>query len=442
MGLIVPAIETPRGREVASDLPRTRTWYGRRYGSYTSWGIAALIALASIRGIIVLNTALSPSTVYQSTAACLIMLSVYGFVVRKQTRHAGLRPLKRLLQLNLLLGIVNIVIELMLGQRIDPSVLYVYMAPYAIFILMRVPVRYLYSTIAVVAVAISYSVADNFVQLLSGPEGLERVSDYNARLRPDVFQALSRTGDFYRTGGYTGSYHDSANILGMVVCFLFIRFLQEKKILDLVLFLVSVVCMTLTQSAANILVAIFVLTIFSVYALVRSRRATTLAYLFVGVAALGAAAAKLGSAMGIFTARVGGEGDWGGILISLDANTLLAATPYVIIGHAGAFGSRIQLTEIGLLKELFQIGIIHAVILYWMSLYPVFYFWKSRARPLVALPAAAAVSFGFLSLIHYGSLHRVTNVFLFYAFYAMCLVAVLNSEPPRPHAVELPRPIE
>ena len=43
-----------------------------------------------------------------------------------------------------------------------------------------------------------------------------------------------------------------------------------------------------------------------------------------------------------------------------------------------------------------------------------------------ALPAIAAVSFGFLSLLHYGSLHRVTNVFLFYAFFAIGLVHIIN----------------
>ena len=49
---------------------------------------------------------------------------------------------------------------------------------------------------------------------------------------------------------------------------------------------------------------------------------------------------------------------------------------------------------------------------------------KSKNVCYEALPSLAAITFGFLSLLHYGSLLRVTSIFLFYAFYAVCLVNI------------------
>lgn len=401
--------------------------YGPRLTPFWSWSITLLLIIGSIRGIIVLNSTLSPATVYQSTAACLVLLSCYGYLKRGGYRGVELALLKKLLQLNLVLGILNIAVDLVLDAPVDfVSTLYVFLAPYVIFVFIRMPVRYLHTAIVIISVAISYSVCDNFFQTLSGPEGLQRVYAYNTTLRPDVFEQLSRTGEFYRAGGYTGSYHDSANILGMTASFLFIRFLLKRSIIDLGLFLLAIISLTLTQSAANIVIAVFTIVVFAGYTLIRSKRLSTFLYFMIGVGGIIGLTVKFGQGMAIFAGRVGGEGDWTGIATQLDAASLLSAVPFAFVGHATAFGSNIRYTEIGLLKGLFQLGIVHASILYWLTLFPVFQFARMRARCFEALPALAAVSFGFLSLLHYGSLYRVTNVFLFYAFCAIGLIHVIN----------------
>jgi hypothetical protein len=428
-----PLLVTVRPATVPS-APRPKTTHDRplglRYGPrltpFWSWSIALLLVIGSIRGIIVLNSTLSPATVYQSTAACLVLLACYGYLKRGGYGGTELALLKKLLQLNLVLGILNIAVDLVLGAPVDLSVLYVYLAPYVIFVFLRVPVRYLHTAILIISAAISYSVCDNFIQTLSGPEGLQRVYAYNTRLRPDVFEQLSRTGEFFRAGGYTGSYHDSANILGMTASFLFIRFLLKRSIVDLGLFLLAIISLTLTQSAANIVIAVFSIIVFAGYTLMRSKRLSTFLYLMIGVGGIVGLTVKFGHGMAIFAARVGEEGDWSGIATQLDASSLLSAVPFALVGHATAFGSGIIHTEIGLLKGVFQLGIVHATILYWLTLFPVFRFAKVRTGCSEALPAIAAVSFGFLSLLHYGSLHRVTNVFLFYAFFAIGLVHIIN----------------
>jgi hypothetical protein len=51
---------------------------------------------------------------------------------------------------------------------------------------------------------------------------------------------------------------------------------------------------------------------------------------------------------------------------------------------------------------------------------------RNKSRDLFALPYLAAVVFGFISLVHYGSLFRSTNIAVFYAMYALAMMHVTN----------------
>lgn len=402
-------------------------WYGQRLNSFWSSLIALVIMLGSIRGLIVINSDISAGAIYTATAVSLLILATYGYLKSGGYKNANLTVLKNLLKLNMLLGIVNVAIDILLGAPFEPAVLYMYLAPYVVFLFLRVPTRYLNVAIAVITIAISYSVFDNFIETLKGPEGYENVFAYNLKLRPGVFEELSRTGEFYRSAGYTGSYHDSAHILGMSVSFFFIRYLLKNKMLDIGLFLIALLGLTMTQSAANIVFVIFTILIFTCYTLIRSRKMSTYVYLFIGVVGITLLIEVFGDAMGIFTTRISAEGDWAGMKNQLNMNSLLVATPFFLFGHAYVFKSEIITTEVGMLKDIVQMGIIHTIIIYWGLLYPVFRFVKVRSHCYDALPSVAAIFFGFISLLHYGSLFRVTNIFLFYAFYSICLVNIINT---------------
>lgn len=401
-------------------------WYGQRLNSFWSSLIVLVIMLGSIRGLIVINSDISAGTIYTATAASLLILATYGYLKSGGYKNPNLAVLKNLLKLNMLLGIVYVAIDFLLGEPFGTSVLYIFLAPYVVFLFLRVPTRYLNVAVVVITIAISYSVFDNFIETMKGPEGYENVYAYNIKLRPDVFETLSRTGEFYRSAGYTGSYHDSANILGMSVSFFFIRFLLKKKKLDLGLFLFALLSLTLTQSAANIVIAIFTILIFSIYTLTLSRKASTYVYFLLGVVGIITLIAVFGDVMNIFMGRLGGEGDYEGMRNQLDIGSFLSAVPFLLIGHAAAFSSKIIQIEVGLLKAFFQFGIVHTTILFWILLYPIICFAKVRLLCLDALPSVAAIFFGFMSLLHYGSLFRVTSIFLFYAFYSMCLVNIIN----------------
>lgn len=417
------------------------TRLGSRHGfslsAPASWLVVGLLMLGSLRGLLVINFDLPAITVYRTVAAALLLLAAYGFVKSNAYTRPPLAFLKRLLALNLLLGAVYIAIDFTLGAPFQVGSLYALLAPYAVFVFLRVPTRYLTIAIAIITVLISYSVIDNFLVTLRGPEGLQAVYDYNLRLRPDVFRGFSRTGNFLRASGYTGSYHDSANILGMASAFLLVRFLLAKHILDLGLFSVAIVSLTLTQSAANIVVAIFTVFLVACYLLVRTHKASTYLYFLLGVVSIIALIVSFGDAMSIFTVRIGPD-RWHVMTLQLHYQSLVSSIPFFLVGHAAAFGSQSINTEVAALKGVYQWGIIHAAILYSILLYPLLQFWRARSHCSEALPSAAAILFGVMSLVHYGSLFRVTSIFLFYAFSAICLNQIsdcgrLTRESPMEH---------
>ena len=406
---------------------RMGLWCGRRVSPLWAWIISVIVMTGSIRGLLVINSEIPPKFVYPVTAAALLMLASYGYFKRKEYKSPELTLLKNLLKISMLMGIVNVTVDLLSGVPFEPSFLYLYLAPYIVFLFLHIPTRYFNVVIAVVTIAIGYSVISNFIDSLSGPEGVARVYNYNLKLRPDSFEAFGRTGGYLRASGYTGNFHDSANILGMAASFFFIRFLLRRWMLDLALFTLALVSLTLTQSATNIIVAILTILIFTGYILIRSRNIGTYIALLGGAACVAVLIAYFGDVMSIFTARVGADGDWGGMTKHLDIETVISSIPLLFLGHTYAFESPTMTIEIGLIKNIFQQGIIHATIFYWVLLYPIFRFVRVRAVCSDALPAVAAISFGFMSLLHYGSLFRVTSVFLFFVFYAIVMINVIHS---------------
>lgn len=398
-------------------------WLGRRVNTLGAWLIALTIIIFSTRGVIVLNSPLSANTVYITTSIIALILAAYGFIISKEYKNDGLILLRNLLIINGLLTVINVAIDFLLGVPFDPSTLYYSLGPYIVFLLLRVPTFYLKVGIGVIAIAISYSVCDNFYYTVQGEAGIQKIFEYNLKLRPEVFKGFSRNGEFIRVGGYTGSYHDSANILGMTGVFFFVRFLLKKKLFDFILSGGVLFSLLLTQSATNIIVAILTIFLFGGYILLRSRGLKIYLYLLLVFASVIVLNELFPVIMTIFVRRVGLEGDWEGMANQLDVDFL--SSLFLLVGHGTGFGSARIETEIGLLKGVLQWGIVHAVVVYWILLYPVFRYVKIRSICFDALPSVAAISFGFMSLLHYSSLFRVTNIFLFFSFYAISLNTII-----------------
>jgi hypothetical protein len=404
---------------------RSGLWLGKKTDLFWSSLIGLLLVMGSVRGALVIHFDLPPIFVYRVFALLLIIMAIYGFMIKGRYKSQDLIILRNFMKLNIFLGLVYVIVDTIFGMLL-PSIalLYLFLAPYIVFLFLRVPTNYLNIAIVIITLAISFSVIGNFIDTLSGQDGIQKVIDFNKKLRPDFFVGLSSTGEFVRVPGYTGSYHDSANILGMAVSFFLIKFLVRKKIYDLGLFLFAMLGLTLTQSAANIVVVIATILIFSSYILVKRKKVSTYLYLVFAMISIILLISWSGGVMGIFIQRVGGDGDWGGMLAHLDLGSFISNIPYFIFGHATALGSDMINTEIGIIRIALELGIVHVAIFFVTLLFPLFQFLKSKNVCYEALPSLAAIACGFLSLSHYGSLLRGTSIFLFYAFYALCLVNI------------------
>lgn len=409
---------------IVKSSERSGLWLGKKTNLFWSLLIGFLFALGSVRGALVIHFDLPPIVIYRLCALFLIMLAIYGYMIKGRYKSQDLIILRNFMKLNIFLGLVNVVVDNILGMTSSIALLYLYLAPYIVFLFFRVPTNYLNIAIVIITLAICFSVIDNFIVTTSGQDGVQKVIDYNLKLRPDTFIGLSKTGDYKRAGGYTGSYHDSANILGMVVSFFLIKFFVRKSFFDLALFLFAMLSLTLTQSAANIVIAIATLLIFSMYILVRKKQVMIFFYFVIAVISIILLIGWFGDLMSIFFMRVGGDGDWDGMLAHLDLASFISNIPYFIAGHARAFGSDMIHTEIGMIGIALQLGIIHVAIFFGLLVFPLFQFFKSKNVCYEALPSLAAITFGFMSLLHYGSLLRGTSIFLFYAFYAVCLANI------------------
>jgi hypothetical protein len=387
-----------------------------RIGSVASSLVAFVLVFSSVRGWVVLNFDLPSYGVYAVSSILLICTSAYGFLLRMRFRGRQFILLRNLLLVNLALGVLNIFTEVVLGGTIEHSMAYVIVLPYIIFVFFCTPPRFLQIGFDIIAALISYSVLSNFLYSLSGSEGVAYLNEYYSKLRPDVFEAMSRTGEYFRVGGYTASYHDSANILGMLGSYFFVKGFIERGVLRIGAALGVLGIMTLTQSAANIVFVLLTCLFFLMYIILREKKIGNY-LLFIGIVVAVLIIYFYFPASGIFTQRIGEHGDYVGMQNKLSLDMPLSLNFW--LGHGYSYGSDFVQTEIGFLKDVFQFGIFHELIVCIILIGPLFVFGRSRWKPAAALPCLAAIVFGFISLGHYGSLFRITNISIFYAMHAL-----------------------
>lgn len=386
------------------------------------------VLLSSLRGWIVINAGIPAEFVYYTVAIVLLALSFYGFLSRYSFKGSLYISLRSLLMINLLLGLINIFVDMFFGQSIDASVFYIYLAPYFIFLISKVSRVRLDTVILLIALILSWSIIDNFLISIQGPEGQNLILEYNQKLRPEL-QSISRTGDFFRVGGYTGNPHDAANVMGICLIYLMLSFLSNKKISFLLGAIFSLFSLLLTQSAANIVLCASVLLFFVGLAMINIRKFKYIIPFIVLIILVFWAILLLGDFASIFIKRLDEDGDWSGMLKGLQSSDYIITILHLTFGHGTAFASEHMYTEVAFLKILLELGLFHWLILLAILIYPIIIYSKIKKKSFLLFtdvsPALGAILFGFISLLHYGSVFRVTSVFLFYTIYAIA-VSVLD----------------
>jgi len=396
-----------------------------RIGSIASFIVIMIFVSTSLRGWFVLNLNLPPEIVYSISSLSLILLALYGFYCKYRFKGFYLTRLKNLLIINAIFGIYYSIVNLFLGGQIDVAILYLYLIPYVIFLFMLIPEKKLQSAFYLIFFGIAFSVFDNFIISLNGENGLLYLESYNQKLRPIIFQAMSRTGTYYRVGGYTGSYHDSANILGIFCAYFFTKFIVQRGLVEIIISTIGFSALALTQSAANIVICLFTCFVFGIYIGSKGPKLIAgLTYIVAGIAFFGVAVIFPETL--IFIERVGPQGDWTGMNYALGIDLLFA--PSFWVGFGRVLEDINYSTEVAFLREILEKGLIPACLLFFIMIFPLYAFIKKNPKSMQSIPYLAAIIYGFLSLLHYGSIFRVTNIAIFYSMYAMFFINIVQDK--------------
>jgi len=392
--------------------------------------LTSLIILASLRGYLVLYFNFPPSYTYLIVAALLFLCCLYGFFLINSNND--LKKFSKILKLNLVLGVLYYFIAIFLfflfktdnGGIYTTSTLIAFIGPFSIFAFLKVPYKKFEIVFLIIAVAVSYSIINDYI-ILSQDGGLAKVLELQQKLRPDT-ETIKRIGLLRIADGITGSNHDSANILGLLFIYLFSSFIVFRKKKYALIVIITFISLHLTMSASNIVLVylcILILT-FHTFRINENRWKSIILFLFlIGVFVF--VLANNGDVLLSFSKKFGEGSNRLGMLNGLDGEILIRTIPYFIIGHASEFESQFVNTEIALLKLIAAYGIFHALLIFYILLFPV-YKWIKIGKPIEFLPEILAVIFGFLSLLHYGSLFRTTSFFLFMALYTQLLVKIVT----------------
>ena len=239
---------------------------------------------------------------------------------------------------------------------------------------------------------------------------------------------MSKSGSLYgvvmqRIGGYTGSIHDSGNILGMSSVYFLVKYFIRIKKSDLFFFCIALLGLLMTQSTTNIIVSFFVMTIFYLYILTKKFNMRLL--MLGGVALVIIAFIVPGEFIQVLFSRIIDDEARAGMYNQLSVEQLLSALPIMFVGHGNDLVAQYMQIEIGLMKIVYQLGVFHACLLFLILLFPSYLFFKEfkiSKDNMLLLPPLAVNIFGFLSLLHYGSLLRSTSIFLYFMISAMFII--------------------
>ena len=416
---------------------------------YTQYFWSFVIVLAAVRGAFVYHLGLPPNTVYTLSSALLVCFGLLSFRSMWMTKaDKSLISLRKAIKVNaLLMGFYTLVsmVAISLDQY---AMAYLFAIFPIIFALVRYDERLLNGIVYAVTLVTVFGVVYFYNMGISG--GFDAIEATNLTLRPGEL-SYSRIGENLLPAGYQGSHHDAANILVMCSAFLLskalLAFSVRNRFLYFSAYLLVLFVTLLTGSSANIIVLIGV----SGLGLMFYAKKHPYVVALVFCCALLSLPFILDS-LADYTyfyehARYSqSDLDGGGMFNSLDLNSIIASFHAIIFGFGYVLKVPMMHSEIAFVKGLISVGFIPFLILMFICFSPLYYIHKLRkngkaqARLLrcynpeittanfikisrtyqfrliiIAMPAFA----GTMTLLHYGSLFRVTSVGLFCVLLAL-----------------------
>ena len=248
---------------------------------------------------------------------------------------------------------------------------------------------------------------------------LDRVQNL---LRPKEYHAAT-IGTIPRVGGYQGSNHDAANILTIIGIFLLANIMSKKskyKLISILSLLLGTPALLITTSASNISVFIFTAVIMLIcYAKNILKFSALLLFISIFFISLYYFSNEY---LFIFLKKFinHSEASDGGMFNSLDGEYIYASLFSFLLGFAYPLELPIINTEIGLLKLLVTLGIIPFSLLVYFLTLPFIICLKNRLNYHFSFYSFPIISC-LLTLLHYGSLFRITSIGILVLLYSLFL---------------------
>jgi hypothetical protein len=367
-----------------------------------------------------------------------ICLASYGFFkIVYSSSPLITKPVRYLLILNLILTLYWLLPLLIFipSTNLLVGLAYKCWLPFAVYAFIKVPEKKLIQIFKIITLVVAGFIFLDFISLNTTliPNGYNLTIARYKLLRPE-FITMSRTGIFLRPNGILGEGylpHDSANLLAIFsVYWLALSFHPQKgNFIVFLLAVISIITLLLTQSASNI-IAGFVGLLFVLFTYRRNvfslKNNLKLILLFLPLCTWIYTKYSEGlSMLWVWNNRISASsGDWEG-MVHFGSSSFGANLFSFLFGY----GQTLEISEVGgeaeqaFIKAIFEYGILHASIFHLFLFAPVIIYIINRANlnKMDIFPYVIAIFVGFLSLWHYGSILRTTNILIFFSMYGQVI---------------------
>ena len=425
----------------------------KKYSHYF-WSL--IIVFASVRGAFVYHLGLPFRSTYLLSAVFLVIFGILSIrslgVIRGESTFSTLRSA---IKINIFFIGFFTVLTMVAVSIHEYSLAYSFMIFPTIFSLIKYEESQLNGIVYAIALISTYGVIYFYNLGILG--GFEAIHEAHSKIRGEF--AYARIGEVLLPGGYQGSHHDASNILVMCGVFFLskalIEFDAKKKYLLFTIYLIIIFTTLLTGSAANIIVLGGVSSL-ALMIYVKKRPFVLALIVCFTLVVLPLITNKISSYTYFYEKASMDQSqlEGGGMFNSLDRNSIFLSFPAIIFGGGHILKVPMVYSEVAFVKILVGVGVIPFIVLIFICLSPFYYIRKygkssiTEARQLIYHnPDISITTFlkdiraqqfrliilsmpifaGTMTLLHYGSLFRVTSVGLYCVLHALFFKQYLTS---------------
>jgi hypothetical protein len=415
---------------------------------YPQYFWSFVIVLASVRGAFVYHFGLPPDMTYIFSSVLLIVFGLLSYrSLWARNCNNSILLLRKAIKVNTLFIGFYLLLSMVTISLNQASMIYLFGVFPIIFSIVKYDKRLLNGVVHAIMIVTVFGVIYFYNLGISG--GFDAINNAHSKLRGEF--SYSRIGHNLLPAGYQGSHHDAANILVMGGAYYLSKAMFElgkfKKYLFLTTYFFVLFASLLTGSAANIIVLIGT----SGLAIMSYAKKHPYAIGFVICCSFFVLPLMWGKIVDYtyFYEKASydqSQYESGGMFNSLDMNSIFSSFHTIIVGGGPILKVPMVYSEIAFVKILVGIGLIPFSIFMFICFSPIYYIYKLsknikvhaqllgdfksgisktifmkniKTRRLKLIGFAMPVLAGTMTLLHYGSLFRVTSVGLYCVLLAL-----------------------